>query len=204
MTSPAPAPGTPAVITPAVFGENFFAHAVSAERIAGVLHGMLDAPITVGPLGAGPGRLARVSARGHYLEPTVARVGQPGTAQFRLTIPVRVTFDLDLRVETHRFDADVRVPVLLTASAADPLLVVVRPRAPRASEIELTVRGEGFRAAVLGKVVDVEHELRSFIARYVRRELAKPYVVESCTWDVAALMDRAWVSLTASGEGSGS
>ena len=191
---------TPAVITPAAFGENFFAHAVSTERIAGVLHGMLDTPITVGPLGAGPGRLARVSARGHYLEPSVTRVGQPGTAQFRLTIPVRLTFDLDLRVETHRFDADVRVPVLLTATAADPLLVVIRPKPPRPSELEIKVRGEGFRASVLGKVVDVEHELRTFIVRYVERELAKPYVTASCTWDVAALMDRAWVSLTTPAE----
>lgn len=190
-TSPAP----PVTITAAAFGESFLAHAVSAERIAGVLRGMLDAPISVGPMGAGPGRLARVSARGHYREPVVERVVRRGAVQYRLTVPVRVTFDLDLRVETHRFDADVRVPVLLTATAADPLLVVIQPTAPTASQLELTVRGEGFRASVLGKVVDVEHELRSFIARYVGRELAKPYVAEACTWDIAALMDRAWASL---------
>lgn len=191
----------PVLSTPAAFGEAFLAHAVSAERIAGVLDRILDGPIAVGPLGAGPGRLARVSATGRYLEPTIARIGRPGSAQFRLTIPVRVTFELDLRVETHRFDADVRVPVLLTAATADPLLVVIRPSPPSPSQLEIKVRGEGFRASVLGKVVDVEHELRGFVARYVARELAKPSVTHACTWDVAALMDRAWAGLTAPEDG---
>ena len=37
----------------------------------------------------------------------------------------------------------------------------------------------------------VEGELKRFIARYVKRELAKPYVQEATTIDVAGAIERA-------------
>ena len=37
----------------------------------------------------------------------------------------------------------------------------------------------------------VEGELKRFIAKYVKRELSKPYVQEATTIDVAGAIDRA-------------
>lgn len=180
------------------FGVGFFEHAVTEERILGVLSEMLNGPIEVGPIGAGPGRLAKVAAVGAYGTPVMERIGdQP--LEFRLTIPVSVSFTLDLRVETQRFNADLLVPLILRATAAEPLKVVIEASPPSPSDLTVKVKAEGLRATVVQKVADVDHELRMFLAKYVARELKKPYVEEALTIDIAALMDQAWASVSRSG-----
>ena len=50
----------------AVFGERFFEHAVTEERIVGGFDGLAGNKIEFGPIGAGPGKLAKVRAEGTF------------------------------------------------------------------------------------------------------------------------------------------
>ncbi len=115
--------------------------------------------------------------------------------EFRLSVPVSVSFTLDLKVETHRFSADLVVPLILRATAAEPLCVVIEVLPPRPSELTVKVKAEGLRATVVQKVADVDHELRMFLSTYVARELKKPYVNDARSINIAALMDQAWAAV---------
>ena len=182
-----------AALTYEAFGPSFFEHAVTEERILSVLDELLGTAIEVGPIGVGPGRLVKASATGRYGLPEITRTSTR-PLEYRVTVPASLTFTLDLQVETQKFNADLLVPLVLRATAAEPLLVVIEVIPPDASKLTVKVRAEGLRATVVQKVADVDHELRRFLAKYVARELTKPYVEDARTIDVAALMDRAWTS----------
>ena len=53
------------------------------------------------------------------------------------------------------------------------------------------MQAQGLRAQVVQLAAGVEGELKRFIAKYVSRELSKPYVQEATTIDVAAAIERA-------------
>ena len=48
---------------------------------------------------------------------------------------------------------------------------------------------------MLQRVVDIEGELKRFVAGYVSRELEKPHVQDARTIDVSRAIDRAWESI---------
>lgn len=175
------------------FGRAFFQHAITDERIRSVLAGILSGPIDVPQIGAGPGRLVKVAAQGTYGTVHVERTGSD-PVEFLATIPVSVHFTLDLRVETHRFNAEVTIPIVLRAMPAAPLLIAFELIAPIPSELGVHVKAEGLRATVVQKVADIDHELRRFLARYVARELTKPYVDGARMIDIAALIDQSWTA----------
>jgi hypothetical protein len=171
------------------FGVRFFERAATGERILGVLSGMLAAPIRVGPMGAGPGRLAKVEASGAYGKPAITQIDTE-PIQFRLVVPVAVDFTLDLGLSPLRFKADLVVPFVLTARAEPDLQVVIDVRPPKPSELTIKVHAAGLQAKVVQKVADVDYELRMFLARYIERELTKPYIEQARHIDVAIHMDR--------------
>jgi hypothetical protein len=109
-----------------------------------------------------------------------------------MTLPVDLGFEVDLGLETHRFKASLSVPLLLAARAVSGLKVFIDVRPPTAPDIGITLRAEGMRASVLQRVAGVEGEVRRFVAKYVARELEKPYVRDARLVDVAAQVDRAW------------
>ena len=66
MSQDEPSPGSGERISYGEFGERFFAHAVTEERIVGALRGIAGDRIEFGPIGAGPGKFAKVSAEGEF------------------------------------------------------------------------------------------------------------------------------------------
>ena len=106
-----------------VFGERFFEHAVSEERIVGGFDGLAGNRIEFGPIGAGPGKLAKVSAEGTFGQASAERLDSEEIS-FRLSIPVALDLYIEL-VDRHRFDVAVTVGLTLVARAAEPLRVVI-------------------------------------------------------------------------------
>jgi hypothetical protein len=175
----------------AVFGERFFEHAVTQERIVGALGGLAGDPIEFGPIGAGPGRIAHVTASGVVGRGVAARV--PGDEiAFRLTIPVALDLQIDLGMDHHRFHADVAVGLNLHARAAEPLRVVIDVDPPTWRDVSVEVKAEGLRAGVLKRLAGIDREIGRFVARFVRRELDKPHIRAARDIDVAARIDGAW------------
>lgn len=179
------------------WGVDFFVEAVSRERILSAVNTIAGQPIDFGPIGVGPGRIAKVRAYGEIGAAAAERL-DAAEISYRVELPVALTFELDLQVETHTFHAQLLVPLTLTARALAGVRVQVDITPPRASEVRVQVRAEGLRASIMQRVANVEGELRRFVARYVARELTKPHVQSARTIDVAAAIDRAWSAMAPS------
>ena len=172
-----------------VFGERFFEHAVTEERIVGGFDGLAGNRIEFGPIGAGPGKLAKVSAEGTFGQASAERLDSEEIS-FRLSIPVALDLYIEL-VDRHRFDVAVTVRLTLVARAAEPLRVVIDIDEPTEEDVDVVVEADGIRASVLQRVGGIDREIGRFVARYIRRELEKPHIVAARDIDVAARIDRA-------------
>ena len=176
------------------WGADFFAEAVSAERVLGAVNNIAGQPIDFGPIGVGPGKIAKVKAYGEIGAATARPLEGPRIS-YRVELPVSLTFEVNLQVETHVFHAELLVPLTLTAQALDRVRIFITIDPPRPSDIEVTVQAEGIRASIMQRVVNVENELRRFVAKYVARETSKPHIEEARLIDVSAAIDRAWGSI---------
>jgi hypothetical protein len=194
---------SPDYISYGEFGEQFFAHAVTEERILAAIGSLAGQPIDVGPIGVGPGRLAKVTAKGAIGEATATPVAG-SEVSFRVLLPVSLTFEVHLQVDTHRYAADLMVPLTLVARAAAPLRVVVDVVPPLPNQVTVSLKAEGLRASLLNKVIGIEAELQRFVAKYVKREVAKPNITKARVIDVAGAIGGAYASLSSGGSGSAS
>ncbi|WP_089299811.1 hypothetical protein [Haloechinothrix alba] len=172
------------------FGQEFFRHAVTVERIAESVGDLAGRPIEFGPMSAGPGGLAKVSARGTVGEPVARRIADTEPLRFRVHIPVDLRLTISLGGTAHRFRAAVVIPVELTARAVEPLRVHVDASPPENGDIDVTLHADGVGAGVLRRVAGIEDELRRFVARYVATEIDDPRSVEARHVDIASIIER--------------
>jgi hypothetical protein len=175
-------------ISYAEFGERFFDHAVTTERVEAGLAELAGDPIEFGPIGAGPGKVVQVRARG-----TVAagRAERRAVGEFRLHIPVDLKLRIDIGPDRHRFDVHVLVGLDLHARAADPLRVLIEVDPPGSDDVEVRMESRALRSSVLQRVAGIDREIAKFVARYVTKELDKPHIKEAREFDVAARLDSA-------------
>ncbi len=176
------------------WGVDFFAEAVSQERILGAVNNIAGQPIDFGPMGVGPGKIAKVRAYGEIGAATATRLGG-SEIRYRVELPVTLTFELNLQVETHTFHAELLVPLVLTARALDRVRIFISIDPPRTSDVQVQVTAEGIRASIMQRVANVEGELRRFVAKYVARETSKPHIEAARLIDVSAAIDKAWGSI---------
>ncbi len=178
-------------ITYAQFGERFFERAVTQERIVVALGALAGDPIEFGPIGAGPGRIAQVSARGAVGQGAAERLPADGV-EFRLSIPVGLELQIDLGPDHHRFGVALEVGLHLRARAAAPLRVVIDIEPPTWRDVDVKLEAESRRASLLQRVAGIDREIGRFVARYVARELDKPRIRAARDIDVAERIDGAW------------
>ena len=188
------APGEDDFITYQQWGIDFFAEAVSEERILGAVDSLAGQPIDFGPIGVGPGKIAKVRAQGAIGTATAARIDGPSIS-YRVELPVSLTFEVDLQVEKHAYRADLVVPLTLTARAVEGLKIYVEIDPPHRSEVRIKVSADGLRASLMQRIANIEGEVQRFVAKYVAREIAKPRVQAARLIDVSAAIDRAWSSI---------
>ena len=172
------------------WGVEFFHQAVTEERVVRGVNVLSGRVIDVGPMGVGPGRLVKVTAKGQIGTATGQRVSDDPVS-FHVTLPVPIEFMIDLGVDKHRFNAEIGVPLVIAARAREDLAIVLEITPPTASQVQVQLRAQGLRAQLVQLAAGVEGELKRFIAKYVKRELAKPYVQQAITIDVAAAIERA-------------
>ena len=169
------------------FGTLFFKAAVTRERVIGAVDGIAGKPIDFGPMGVGPGRIAQVTAKGQIGQATATEL--PGVPiSYDLVVPVDLDFTINLQVEKQRFHAAVEVPLVVTAHATTDLRIIV--------DVTLDLAADGLRAGLLGRIANVDGELRRFVAKYVARELEKPHIVATRNIDVGVSIDVAWAGMS--------
>ena len=193
--APAPGPAGQEFVSTQQWGADFFAEAVSGDRILGAVYNIAGQPIDFGPIGVGPGKIAKVRAFGEIGAATAERV-DAAEITYRVELPVALTFELDLQVETHTFHAELLVPLTLTARAVEGVRVFIDIVPPRSADVQVRVQADGIRASIMQRVANVEGELRRFVARYVAREVSKPHIAAARVIDVAGAIDRAWAHIS--------
>lgn len=172
------------------WGEQFFRSAVSAERVLSGINVLAGQQIDVGPMGVGPGRVVKVTAKGE-IGTAVGEKVSDDPVTFAVLLPASLEFAINLGVDTHRFTAELSIPLRLTARAREDLAIVIDVEPPRASAVGCELKAQGLRATLTQHAANVEGELKRFVSKYVTRELEKPYVVKARTIDVSGAIDRA-------------
>lgn len=179
----------------AAWGVRFFTQAVTADRVLAGINVLAGQPIDVGPMGVGPGRVVKVTARGEIGEAVGERYAAD-PVRFDVRLPVTLEFVIDLGVDKHRFDAEITVPLSITARARADLAILLDVTPPTTGQVVVRLRAKGLRASIMQHAANVEGELQRFVATYVAREVDKPYVLAVRTIDVSHAIDRAISSLS--------
>lgn len=174
----------------AEWGERFFRTAVSSERVLAGINVLAGQKIDVGPMGVGPGRVVKVTALGEIGTAVGERVADDPVT-FAVTLPASLEFAINLGVDTHRFTAELSIPLTLTARAREDLAILIDVTPPRASDVGCELKAQGLRASITQYAANVEGELKRFVSKYVTREIEKPYVVRARTIDVSGAIDKA-------------
>lgn len=174
------------------FGDLFLRRVLHTDRVLESVDRILGPAFHLGPIGAGPGRkVATLTAEGRF-QPTYGELLPGPDVVYRVMLPVDVTFELDMVVDTQRFHADVLVPLMVRLRLQEPLTIVWDIDTPAEDEVQIDIRGESRRSTLLQKLAGFDGELRRFLVRFVERELDKPYVHRARHIDVVAVIDGAW------------
>lgn len=178
-------------ISYADFGAAFVLAAVTPERIQGVLGDITGEQIAVGPLRAGPGGAATATAVGRVGPAQTQRVSiEP--LEYRLTLPVTLTLNVDVAGVNHAFTGDLTVNISLTVRTAAPLTILVEVGQVRSSDVTSRVQAKGLRAKALALIGDLDGELRRHVATYVNERVSSPEARGATTIDLLPIMAEAW------------
>lgn len=187
-----PAEPEPELMTYAEFGEAFMRQVLHLDRVLESIDRALGEEIHLGPMGAGPGRkIAKLTAHGRF-RPARGRVLPGPLMRFAVEVPVDVSFDLDLPLDSLRFHAQVLIPIGITLKVAEPLTILWDITPPTEEQLRLDLSTEKRRSAVLQKMAGMEGELRRFLVRFVERELAKPHIQRASRIELDTVINNAW------------
>jgi hypothetical protein len=184
----------PGYITYEEFGRKFFEIAVTEERVGGAIAAIAGDEFEMGPIGQGPGKIAKVTAKVKVQTPRVTRhVGEMIT--FAIRIPLEIDMVVDLRIDKPRFMVFGEIALRASALAAEPLLLILDVKKPRPSDIAIHVTSKSLRAEVLRIVAGVDAEIKRFIAAHVAGEIDSPESLKAKIIDVADRLDAAWTGI---------
>ena len=148
----------------------------------------------MGPMGQGPGKIAKVTAKVRIKEPRVTRnIGD--TITFAIRIPLEIDMVIDLRIDKPRFMVFGEIALRAVARAAEPLLLIIDVEKPRPSDISIYVTSKSLRGEVLRIVAGVDAEIKRFIAAHVAGEIDSPESQKAKIIDVAERIDAAWTGI---------
>ena len=176
------------------FGRKFFEVAVTEDRVGGAVAAIAGEAFQVGPIGQGPGKIAKVTAKVNIKNPRVTRqLGEMVT--FAIRIPLEIDMVVDLRIDRPRFMVFGEIALQATARAAEPLLLIIDVEKPRASDIAIHVTSKSLRGEVVRIIGGVDAEIKRFIAAHVEGEINSPASLKARIIDVADSIDAAWTGI---------
>ena len=176
------------------FGRKFFEVAVSEERVRKAIAAIAGEAFEMGPIGQGPGKIAKVTAKVRIKEPRVTRqVGDMIT--FAIRIPLEIDMVVDLRIDKPKFMVFGEIALRATARAAEPLLLILDVQKPRSSDISIHVTSKSLRGEVVRIIGGVDAEIRRFIAAHVAGEIDSPASQKAKIIDVADSIYAGWTGV---------
>ena len=176
------------------FGRKFFEAAVTEKRVADAFATISGDELQMGPMGQGPGGIAKVSAKVTIGQPQATRtLGDEIT--FAVRIPLAIDLLLDLRLDKQRFKVSGEIALRATARAAVPLLLVIDVPKPRTRDISVDVASTSIRGEVLRIIAGVDGEIKRFIARHVSQQIDDPRAQAAKVIDIADQVANAWTGV---------
>jgi hypothetical protein len=176
------------------FGRRFYEIAVTEERVGGAIAEIAGDEFEMGPMGQGPGKIAKVTAKVRIQEPRVTR-SNGELITFAIQIPLEIDMVIDLRIDKPKFMVFGEISLTATARAAEPLLLILDVQKPRPSDIAIHVTSKSLRGELLRVLAGVDAEIRRFIAAHVAGEIDSPESVKAKVIDVAGRLDAAWTGV---------
>ena len=176
------------------FGRRFYEIAVTEERVGGAIAAIAGDEFEMGPMGQGPGKIAKVTAKVRIQEPRIAR-SNGELITFAIRIPLEIDMVIDLRIDKPKFVVFGEISLSATARAAEPLLLILDVQKPRPSDISIHVTSKSLRGELLRILAGVDAEIRRFIAAHVAGEIDSPASVKAKVIDVADRLDAAWTGV---------
>jgi hypothetical protein len=175
------------------FGEAFICRAVSPERVVEAVRRIAGDVVELGPLKAGPGGRATVTAKGHIGEPEADEASSDP-----LTYAVRLPVDVSLRVKVgtvSHYDATGTIDLTLATGLVRPLGVIIDVRPVRPEDVHFRIDAKGMPAKLLGRAGDVDGELRRHTADYVNEQISSPAAARLTRIDLLPLIETVWATL---------
>jgi hypothetical protein len=173
------------------FGRRFFEIAVTEARVGDAIAAIAGDEFEMGPMGQGPGGIAKVTAKVKIQTPSVTRhVGEQIT--FSIRIPLEIDMIIDLRIDKPRFMVFGEIALRASALAAEPLVLMLDVQKPRPSDIAIHVTSTSLRAEVLRIVAGVDAEIKRFISAHVSGEIDSPGARKAKIIDVGGQIDAVW------------
>ena len=176
------------------WGRKFFEVAVTEERVASAFAAIAGDEIEMGPMGQGPGGIARVTAKVRIGDPVAKRqIGD--TITFDIRIPLEIDLLLDLRLDKQRFKVDGEVALRAVARAALPLALILDVAKPRPSDISVHVSTQTIRGELLRIIGGVDAEIRRFTAAHVAEQIDSPESKDAQVINIEEMIDTAWTGI---------
>jgi hypothetical protein len=176
------------------FGRRFYEIAVTEKRVGDAIADIAGDEFEMGPMGQGPGKIAKVTAKVRIQEPRVTR-SNGELITFAIRIPLEIDMVIDLRIDKPKFMVFGEIALSATARAAEPLLLILDVQKPRPSDIAIHVTSKSLRAELLRIVAGVDAEIRRFISAHVAGEIDSPASMKAKVIDVAERLDAAWTGV---------
>lgn len=173
------------------FGRAFFEIAVSEQRVRDAVASIAGDEVVIGPMGQGPGKIAKVTAKVKILDPAVVR-HMDSTITFDIRVPLSIDLLIDLLVDRSRFHVTGNINLKATARAAAPLMLIIDVARPTPADISVDVTSTTIRGELLRIVAGVDQQIVRVIAQHVGDEVDNPRAMAARTIDVAERLDSAW------------
>ncbi|MHA3021346.1 hypothetical protein ACXPWS_13945 [Mycobacterium sp. BMJ-28] len=176
------------------FGRKFFDVAVSEQRVGDAIGSIAGDEFQMGPIGQGPGGIAKVTAKVRIKSPRVTRESGENFT-FDIRIPLEINMVIDLKIDRPQFNVFGEIALRAVARAAEPLVLMLDVAKPQPRDISIHVTSKTLRAEVLRVMAGIDAEIKRFIAVHVGGEIDNPAAEQAKRINIAEMIDSTWTGV---------
>lgn len=176
-----------------LFARRVLSAAMPTDRVGSVIGNVIGTSIVIGPMRAGPGGVAVVTAVGVPGDIAVDDCRDPEW-DLRIQVPVRLSVHVTLAGRTMRYLIDVVVRTRLRQILQAPCTVLIDVEQVGKRDVYSHTAPKGVPARLVGWVGNINDAVAERVADYINELIDSPRVVDIRRIDVAALLERAWAA----------
>lgn len=173
-------------------GVNFVTQVVTPERVAATIAHVAGDEVRVGPMNAGPGGAASVTATGKIGTVTAKNAWRGGPLSFDATIPIDISLHVRVAGASHRYTGKLTVPLRISLRAVAPVTLAFDIDPVRPGEVGVELSAEGVRAKFLQRLGGMDDEVRRAVASTVTERLDSDAAKAVRRIDILRYVGEAW------------